>query len=62
MFVVVLSVRDAVTYTLELLPVAKTNAWWRWLIALVHILIAILALKFTIWYGWLDESGAPTLF
>lgn len=59
MFVVVLSVRDAITRTLELIPFPEDNVWWRWVIAMVHILIAFLILSILMKRKWIRMEFVP---
>jgi len=59
MFVVVLSVRDAITRTLELIPFPQDNVWWRWAIAILHIFIAFVILAILMKGKWMRMEFVP---
>jgi hypothetical protein len=42
LFTIVFSMRDSVSSTLDLLPIPRTNVWWRWLTTFTQLAIVIL--------------------
>jgi hypothetical protein len=56
LFVCVLSLRDVITATLDLIPIPKTNIYWMWFKTILQISLA-LGMVFVLAYnGWIDPS------
>lgn len=45
MFVTVMCIRDAITRTLQLMPVPVDGVFWSWVIALLHIALVMVAVS-----------------
>ena len=56
LFVCVLSLRDAMKQTLQLLPLPKHNVACVWLVAMVQIGFALLVLLTLTWLDWIDPD------
>ena len=56
LFVCILSLRDAMKQTLQLMPLPTHNVGCVWLVALVQIGCALLVLLSLTWLDWIDPD------
>jgi hypothetical protein len=55
-FVCVLSLRDVITATLDLLPIPNTNIYWMWFKTILQILLALGIVFILAYNGLIDPS------
>ena len=58
LFVCVLSLRDVIKATLDLIPMPGTNIYWMWFKTILQICMAIGTVFILAYNGWID----PTVF
>lgn len=56
LFVCVLSLRDVIKATLDLLPVSETNILWMWIKTILQLSIGLLLITILAYNGWVDLS------
>ena len=56
LFVCVLSLRDVITATLNLIPIPNTNIYWMWFKTILQIFFALGIVFILAYNGWIDAS------